>query len=281
MIRSSSLLRVAQADALLSGLVAGRPASLAPEDLLNLHMTVPGVLDLCREPKVLELACRLLGTQDVSVFTTRILCKLPKTGKEIVWHQDSNYWPLVPPQTQPGSTASDEGGAMELNADKVAPEVASLWMALDDVTPENGAMEVLPYSAQPESKGRNVTEFLLDSGGATEFSNFNLSLDPTQLNLAGRRTVCVKRGEAEWHSAWTCHRSDPNTSERRRLAWIVRYCPTGTRVVSGIRGSFGSDYQLVPVCGRGALDAPPLAGVVDKYRPCFGNDEATAAALKR
>ena len=36
-------------------------------------------------------------------------------------------------------------------------EVTSLWLAVDGVTAENGAMEVLPFTAQPESRGRNVS----------------------------------------------------------------------------------------------------------------------------
>ena len=62
------------ADALLSALVAERPPGLAPEDLLNLHWTVRGVLELCRAPRALALARAMLGTDDVSVFTARILC---------------------------------------------------------------------------------------------------------------------------------------------------------------------------------------------------------------
>ncbi|CAE7732607.1 unnamed protein product, partial [Symbiodinium pilosum] len=244
--------RLEEVDALLSKLVELRPQAasgddrnLAPEDLLNLHLTCREVLDLCREPSCLRAASDLLGTSDISIFTSRILCKEPGTGKEIVWHQDSNYWPLTRPcNKKPRS---------ELGSGDVDPLVASLWLAVDDVTAENGAMEVLPFTAQPESCGKNVPrEFIKDAGGSTTgFDNFNLSLDEGRLNAHRKRTVAIRRGEAEFHSAFTIHRSDPNHSSRRRLAWIVRYCPTGTRVVSGVRGSFDESYQLVPVMGRG------------------------------
>ena len=85
--------------------------------------------------------------------------------------------------------------------------------------------------------------------------------------------MLLKRGEASWHSAWTIHRSDPNHSERRRLAWIVRYCPTGTAVQPGLRGSFGADYKFIPVAGRGAVAEVPEPGR-ERYAPCFGNSDA-------
>ncbi|CAJ1450604.1 unnamed protein product [Effrenium voratum] len=265
-------------DALLSKLVADRPQvdkgdeqNLAPEDLLNLHLICKEVLDLCREPKVLQVAARILGTEDLSVFTSRILCKEPKTGKEIVWHQDSNYWPLTAPDN-PKPTG-------DLTVEDVAPQVTSLWLALDPVTQRNGAMEVLPFSAQPESCQTLPKEFVVDSGGSTDgFDNFNLSLDETKLNVSKRRRVSIQRGEAEFHSAYTIHRSDANRSDVRRMAWIVRYCATGTRVVPGVRGSFDGGYQLVPLAAKAKLR---LCSVSDKgedgrvlrsiYAPCFGN----------
>ena len=115
---------------------------------------------------------------------------------------------------------------------------------------------------------------------ARGFDNFNLSLDESKLNVGKRRRVTIQRGEAEFHSAYTIHRSDPNRSTMRRLAWIVRYCATGTRVVPGVRGSFDEGYRLVPVMGRGAVELEGLHSVDDKedgrvvrsiYAPCFGN----------
>ena len=117
---------------------------------------------------------------------------------------------------------------------------------------------------------------------ARGFDNFNLSLDESKLNVGKRRRVTIQRGEAEFHSAYTIHRSDPNRSALRRLAWIVRYCATGTRVVPGVRGSFDESSRLVPVMGRGAAAEPEgLHSVEDKeedgrvvrsiYAPCFGN----------
>ena len=89
--------RLDAVDHMLSEIVENRPRSLPPEDLLNLHLTCTEVLDLCKEATCLRLASKLLESTDLSVFTSRILCKLPRHGKEIQWHQDALYWPLQPP----------------------------------------------------------------------------------------------------------------------------------------------------------------------------------------
>ena len=90
--------RLDNVDLVLSKLVGNRPDSLPSEDLLNLHLTCKEVFDLCKEPICLYIASKLLKTTDLSVFTSRILCKLPKKGKEIPWHQDALYWPLQEPE---------------------------------------------------------------------------------------------------------------------------------------------------------------------------------------
>ena len=161
-----------------------------------------------------------------------------------------------------------------------------MWLALDDIDETNGGMEVLSFTAQPESKNQNVPkEFILNSGGETKgFDNFNLTLDENKLNVKCKKSVFVKRGEAEFHSAWTIHRSDPNHSSRRRMAWIVRYCPTGTKIGEGVRGSFDSKYPLIPVCGKGVdkdSNHDNLFSILkstdlekDKvYAPCYGNSD--------
>ena len=89
--------RLNDVDSLLSKLVENRPSGLPSEDLLNLHLTCKEVFELCKEPSCLYIASKLLKTSDLSIFTSRILCKMPFQGKEIKWHQDSLYWPLEPP----------------------------------------------------------------------------------------------------------------------------------------------------------------------------------------
>ena len=68
------------------------------------------------------------------------------------------------------------------------------------------------------------------------------------------------------------------------MAWIVRYCPTGTKIVEGVRGSFDSKYPLIPVSGKGVdkdSNHDNLFSILkskdlkkDKvYAPCYGNSD--------
>ena len=98
--------RLNEIDVILSRLVENRPVGLPSEDLLNLHLTCKEILDLCKDPNCLEIATRLLGTPDLSIFTSRILCKMPFQGKEIKWHQDALYWPLQPPHKYLNGTST-------------------------------------------------------------------------------------------------------------------------------------------------------------------------------
>eukprot|EP00747_Dinoflagellata_sp_TGD_P168983 gnl/TRDRNA2_/TRDRNA2_196726_c0_seq1.p1 gnl/TRDRNA2_/TRDRNA2_196726_c0~~gnl/TRDRNA2_/TRDRNA2_196726_c0_seq1.p1 ORF type:complete len:340 (-),score=58.84 gnl/TRDRNA2_/TRDRNA2_196726_c0_seq1:123-1094(-) len=269
---------IAHFDTVLTKIVKEKPDDLGEANLLNLHWTSLEVLELCRHPHPIAVAKKFLRTEDVSIFTSRILCKSPGTGAEIPWHQDSFYWPLIPP-----------------GADAVQPTVASMWLTVDDVLDRTvGAMQVLPFTAQPETKDRNVTELLEDSGDYNinddAYDKFNLTIDKAKLNENGARWVWLRRGQCEWHTAFNVHRSDANTSQRRRLAWIVRYCPTGTRVQPGLRGAFDKDYYIMPVAGRGAAEAAEKLSkeiaaqeCSDIYRPCYGNkqNKAQQEALKK
>merc|ERR1712181_12159 len=66
-------------------------------------------------------------------------------SREVPWHQDSQYWPLTPMKE------------------------ATLWIALDDVTEENGAMDMFTFSAVPESRGQDLPKIQLAEEVSTEF----------------------------------------------------------------------------------------------------------------
>ena len=56
----------------------------------------------------------------------------------------------------------------QLTSEDVAPQVTSLWLAVDRVSEDNGAMEVLTFRAQPESCRTLPQESIVDAGGSTD-----------------------------------------------------------------------------------------------------------------
>merc|ERR1712130_540012 len=118
--------------------------------LINHHLTDPYIFNLTKHPNFLAAASQILDSPKLRIFSSRLLCKLPGTeedpnSREVPWHQDSQYWPLEPMKE------------------------ATLWLALDDVTEENGAMDMFTFSAVPESRGQSLPKIHLQEEVSTEF----------------------------------------------------------------------------------------------------------------
>ncbi|MCE7983535.1 MAG: phytanoyl-CoA dioxygenase family protein [Caldilinea sp. CFX5] len=74
---------------------------------LGLHENIVGIIE------------QILGP-DLKMFRNSLLLKPPEVGSVKGMHQDSPYWPIEP------------------------MELCSCWFTLDDATPENGTMAVIP-----------------------------------------------------------------------------------------------------------------------------------------
>ncbi len=77
---------------------------------------------MAEKPSFLAIVERLVGSE-VAISQEMALLKPPRIGREKPWHQDSAYFLFDPP-----------GG------------VLGTWIALDEATPENGCMHVIPGS---------------------------------------------------------------------------------------------------------------------------------------
>ena len=78
-------------------------------------------LDVLREfvfeSSVADIARELLQTQKVNLLFDQFLIKAPGTSTPTVWHHDSPYWPVA------------------------GDQVCTVWIALDDVDEQSGAVE--------------------------------------------------------------------------------------------------------------------------------------------
>lgn len=95
--------------------------ALQPEQRLafDRHLDRRLVYELCTLPQILRPITQILGN-DVMLFRTQFFEK-PPHGLEIPWHQESFFW-------------------------GVAGGFVTMWLAVDDATPENGAMRVITGS---------------------------------------------------------------------------------------------------------------------------------------
>ena len=92
-----------------------------PEERLmfDRHLDRRLVYDLCTLPEVIRPITQILG-DDLMVFRTQFFEKGPH-GPEIPWHQESYFW-------------------------RMQRGWITMWLAVDDATPENGAMRVITGS---------------------------------------------------------------------------------------------------------------------------------------
>lgn len=167
------------------------------------HLVFTWINKLIRDPRILDPVEDILGP-NILAWGTNFFIKDPGDKAFISWHQDSTYWGLS------------------------HPDVVTAWIALSDVTVENGAMRMLPGS------------HLLDQLPHVDtFAENNLLTrgQEVQVEVDESKTVDVplKPGEMSLHHVRIVHGSGPNTTDQRRIGLAIRYVPTYVSQTSGAR----------------------------------------------
>ncbi|MEP6482137.1 MAG: phytanoyl-CoA dioxygenase family protein [Rhodoglobus sp.] len=151
-------------------------------------------LPLIRHPRFFEVCARIYGPHiALSLFRAMIMNKPAGQGTILPWHQDGgDVWGL---DREP---------------------LVTIWVALDDATPENGCMQAVRGSH------RNG---LLSSYGST------LSDDDATLHCPPDKVVdlAVPAGHAVLMHNWLIHRSGLNPSPNPRRAVTICYLDGRTR----------------------------------------------------
>ena len=170
-------------------------------EMTNWHKTCRGVWDLVTHPRLTAFASDLLG-ETVICRHSHFFCKLPGDGKRVSWHQDASYWPLSP------------------------SKVVSIWLAIDDSTPANGAMSVIPRSHL------NAQVPFFDSTVA-EKNVLGQTVRDAVSHGDAAVALELKAGQISLHSDWVLHGSEPNTSGARRCGLALRYLSSDVRAFNG------------------------------------------------
>lgn len=157
---------------------------------------------LIDHPRVRGFIETILG-QKAIMKGAMALSKPPFIGSEKPWHQDNAYFNFLP-----------------LNL------VATVWIALDDATVENGCMHVLP--------GRHT------SGAFKHVHTIDCQILPGRLDYADAVPVELKAGGAMFFSAMLPHQTPPNGSPGRRRALQFQYRGEHTYAVS--KEEFGAAF---------------------------------------
>lgn len=148
-----------------------------------------------------QLAASIMGANKINIVFDQFLIKEPETPKPTVWHQDLPYWPI--------------------NGDKVC----TLWLALDEVTVDSGAVEYVKGSHKWGNRYAAVA-FRSD----IEYSE---QLPPVPDIDAMRDELEfviyeLEPGDCTLHHGLSVHGAGGNmSSERRRRAYTTRWAGDG------------------------------------------------------
>ena len=171
--------------------------------LFNLWLQDGHFREVCFNPTLALWSSQLIGSRQVRLLEDGAIFKEPGgKGGSLKWHQDYAYWPIA------------------------MPAAATAWIALDHVTLENGAMKM--------AVGSHLTGERLPGAfgtGETYFSEKRPATvkaieDPEELGME-LDLVDLEPGEVSLHHPLTWHASGPNTTDRPRRAFVVRYAADG------------------------------------------------------
>jgi hypothetical protein len=175
---------------------------ISPDFMLGPHLKTPGTqgvkgsqdwLDFATHSEILERVAQLVG-DDLILWGTTIFGKPARVGKETPWHQDGDYYPIRPLET------------------------ITVWIALDDVTVENGCMRFIPGSHKSK---KLYNHHWVENPDLT----INLVCDEDQFDESSAYNLELAAGQLCFHDVYMIHGSHANKTDKRRAAFVARIMP--------------------------------------------------------
>jgi ectoine hydroxylase-related dioxygenase (phytanoyl-CoA dioxygenase family) len=168
-----------------------RSAKEALKALRDLRFSYPEQEAVVRQARIAALPRDLMGCEHVLLWSESVLVKIPQDdgGAPTPWHQD---FPIVPLDSR---------------------DQVNMWIALEDVAADQGALEFLPGSHRVGPLG---------GSDWTADCDLRDRMTPEDLELVGEpELVPLNAGEAVAFGPLMVHHAGPNTTsrERRGLTW--------------------------------------------------------------
>ncbi|MCH2491406.1 MAG: phytanoyl-CoA dioxygenase family protein [Gammaproteobacteria bacterium] len=207
--------------AALDGVLSDNP-DILPDRLMNPHLNggkpygVQGQKAfhaLAHDVRILDMAEAVMGPDLVLLFT-HLFCKPAESSRRVLWHQDGPFWPVTP-------LAS-----------------VTVWLALDNVDADNGAMQVIPGS----HRGDYHDLTLIDDPDST----LNRKIDADEIDESKAHVIELEAGQVSLHDIGIVHGSAANTSKRRRAGLALRYMPATSWVYREMPDA-SADWSTLPI----------------------------------
>jgi phytanoyl-CoA hydroxylase len=185
-----------------------RPAR-AIHQFVNMWKVSPAFREVIDNPLIVGAIRDLMGVDHIRLWHDQVISKPPGDNGHFACHHDFYFWPLD------------------------RPAMISCWLALDDATPANGCMHVVPGSH------RDPRFQPADCEMSEELHLSPVPLGPGEPGSLYQdiRTwmpdravpVPLQAGECMFHHCLNYHMTPHNTTDRQRRAFVMIFMPDGTR----------------------------------------------------
>jgi len=179
----------------------------------NAHYVLPVLDRIAHDPRILDAVEDLIGP-DILVAGTTLFIKEPRTEGFISWHQDARYIGLEP------------------------HDWVTAWLAISDVTEENGCMRMIP--------GTHAAPLVEHVDTYGEDNLLTRGQTVPDVDEAAAVPVPLKPGQLSLHHPRVVHGSGPNRSGERRIGFAIQsYISPAVEQVIGriwVQTARGTDF---------------------------------------
>lgn len=152
-------------------------------------------MTVARDERILDVVESLIGP-DIKLYESQCFMK-PAGGVEKPYHQDSAYFTIEP------------------------RSLVTCWIALDDVTLENGCLWVIPGSHYGE---------VIDHSEPWHIGNrLDMRVPNDKIDLTKETPITMSVGSCSFHHSKLLHRSGPNHTDRPRRGLAIHYMSSRSR----------------------------------------------------
>jgi len=187
----------------------GLPRPIGQYHRVNANIVSETARNAALDSRILDAAESILGP-DLMIWGCEYFIKEPRTRKIVSWHQDLTYWGM-------------DGTDHEVTA----------WVALSPATIESGCMKFVPGSHRQSIVPHTDTfapDNLLSRGQEVA----------VEVDEADAVPVVLQPGQMSLHHGRLFHASGPNTTNDRRIGFVVRFIRPDTP-----KAGAGRDYAML------------------------------------
>lgn len=170
----------------------GLPLPLNTYKRVNSNVVMRLSARLSADPRILDVVEGIIGP-NILVYGAEYFIKGPKTSQIVSMHQDLTYWGL-------GATSG----------------MVTMWLALSPVTKASGCMDMVAGSHKNPILPHEDT-----------YAENNLLSRGQEIRVEvedeDKTAIELMPGQISLHHGLTIHGSGPNTSDDRRIGFVVRY----------------------------------------------------------